>query len=127
MSTASIPAEGVLQLRSAIYQELGSIAEDLASVHREPTGEQHGEWAELVERFDRTRALLDRIGWRTRDPEHDIEIDLDKHKATALTALHEQLDTERHLMDTHEPRQRERATKNARMTEAVLAMLEGAS
>jgi uncharacterized protein YaiL (DUF2058 family) len=50
-----------------------------------------------VARFDRTRALLDAIGWSEHDPEPDVEIDLETHREVIVTALSDQLEAERHL------------------------------
>jgi hypothetical protein len=95
----TIPAKAVLRLREALYGELGDVAEELASVSRRPRArQQRDKWAQPVARFDRTRALLDGIGWVQRDPEQDVEIDLDRHRQAIVEALTAALEGERHLM-----------------------------
>jgi hypothetical protein len=94
----TIPAAAVLRLRDALYGQLSYVAQELASAVRARGRERHPEWfAEPVARFDRTRTLLDEIGWRDRDSERDTEIDLDQHLQVIVAALRDQLATERHL------------------------------
>jgi hypothetical protein len=121
--TITIPAEDVLRLREALYMQLGDIAEDLASAARPPGREASDEWPKLVARFDRTRAVLDAIGWSERDPEADAALDLAVHRPTIVAALREDLETERDMMDTDNERQRERATTNAAAIERLLTEL----
>jgi hypothetical protein len=87
----TIPAAVVLQLRGALYHQLGSTAEDLASVDYSPPADRLSEWSEPIARFDRARALLDRIGWCAPDPERDVEIDLDRHRRVIADALGQDL------------------------------------
>jgi hypothetical protein len=96
----TIPADAVLRLREALYGQLGDVAEELATVDRRPRAdrEQRNEWAEPVARFDRTRALLDEIGWCDRDPEQNAEIDLNQHRPIIKAALSADLDAEQYLM-----------------------------
>jgi hypothetical protein len=86
MTTIAIPADIVRELRGALYHQLGAIAEDIASARREP-GEL-AEWAQPVGRFERTRALLDLIGWGVREPEL-ATLDIDRHRAVIAEALSE--------------------------------------
>jgi hypothetical protein len=83
----TIPAAVVLQLRAALYHQLGSTAEDLASVDYSPPAERLDEWSEPIARLDRARALLDRIGWCAPDLELDVELDLDRHRRVIADAL----------------------------------------
>jgi hypothetical protein len=112
----TIPADAVLRLREALYSQLGDVAEELASADRRPGREVHDEWSEAVARFDRTRALLDEIGWSERDPERDVEVDLDRHRHVIVDALSDQLDAEHFLMAEHgqaAEKQRQRARDHA--------------
>jgi hypothetical protein len=120
----NIPAEAVLRLREALYSQLGYIAEELASLARTPGREINDEWSEPVARFDRTRALLDQIGWSERDPEQDVEIDLDRHRQVILAALNDHLSIERYLMSEegdHAAGQRQRAHARALTIESFMA------
>jgi len=83
---STIPADIMRELRDALYHQLGAIAEDIASAPRE-SGEL-AEWAPPVGRFERTRALLDLIGWEARDPEL-ATLDIDCHRAVIEQALGE--------------------------------------
>jgi hypothetical protein len=96
----TIPADAVLRLREALYSQLGDVAEELATVDRRPRAdrEQRNEWAEPVASFDRTRLLLDEIGWCDRDPERGAEIDLNQHRQIIKAALSADLDAEQYLM-----------------------------
>jgi hypothetical protein len=120
----SIPAEAVLRLRDALYGQLGHIANELAFVARTPRHKINDEWSEAVEHFDRTRALFDAIGWKERDPEQDVEIDLDQHRQVIVTALSDQLGIEHDLMSEqgdHAAGQRQRAHARARTIETFMA------
>jgi|CZKG01.1.fsa_nt_gi hypothetical protein len=120
----TIPADAVLRLREALYGQLGDIAEELASLVRTPGHERHTEWSEPVARFDRTRALLDEIGWNEPDPEQRAEIDLDQHRQVIVAALSDQLESERYLMAEQGPaaeQQRQRAYARALTIETFMA------
>lgn len=111
----TISAEAVLRLREALYGQLGEVAEELTPIilSRE---REHADWSEPVARFDRTRALLDEIGWNERDPERDVAIDLDQHREVIIDALREALATEQHFMaeqGDHAAVQRQRAYARA--------------
>ncbi len=97
--TQSIPAAVVRQLRGALFGQLGSVAEDLAALNNEPGREVRGEWSEHIERFDRTRALLDRIGWSEQAAEGPTEIDLDRHRRAIVDSLRSDLEVARSLVD----------------------------
>lgn len=117
----TIPADAALRLRDSLYSQLSYVAQELGSAVRAHGRERHPEWfAEPVARFDRTRALLDEIGWREHDSEHDAEINLDQHRRVIVAALRDQLATEHYLGS--EPgnaakTQRERARRYARTIE----------
>lgn len=114
MSTI-IPAETVLRLRDALYVQLGEAAEELTSIVLSQ-GREHADWSEPVARFDRTRALLDEIGWNERDLERDVAIDVDQHRKVIIDALRDALATEHHFMaepGDHAAAQRQRAHARA--------------
>lgn len=118
-----IPAPAVLRLREALYHQLGDVAEELASADRRPGPKVHQEWSAAVARFDRTRALLDEIGWSERDPERGVEIDLDQHRQVIVDALSDQLNAEHFLMAEQgqaAETQRQRARRHARTIEAFM-------
>jgi hypothetical protein len=120
----TIPAEAVLRLREALYSQLGEVAEELASADRRPGREIHDEWSVAVGRFDRTRALLDEIGWSERDPELDADIDLDQHRQVIVVALSDQLEAERYLMAEQgqtAAQQRQRARGHALTIESFMS------
>jgi hypothetical protein len=93
----TIPAAAVLRLREALYSELGNAAAEIDAIRVTPR-RAHDDWSPPVARFDRTRALLDELGWNERDPEHDTEINLDQHRQVIVAALNAQLEVEHHLM-----------------------------
>ena len=120
----TIPADAVLRLREALYGQLGDVAEELASASRQPGREVHDEWSGAVARFDRTRALLDEIGWSERDPERDAEIDLDQHRQVIVVALSDQLEAEHYLMAEQgqtAAQQRQRARGHALTIESFMS------
>jgi hypothetical protein len=115
-----IPAEVVRELRGALYHQLGRAAEDIASAYSEPGHGNPDEWSEPIARFERIRALLDRIGRSARDPERDITVS-DHHRQAVAAALSNDLEIEHSMMK--EPGdaaagQRERARARALMIEA---------
>jgi hypothetical protein len=108
----AIPAAAVPRLREALYSELGNVAGELDEIV--VTNERaQDDWSEPVARFDRTRAVLDVLGWNERDPEHDVEIDLDRHREVIEDALSAELDRERFLM-SEKGQAAERQRQNAR-------------
>ncbi len=94
------PAQNALRDATGGTQ-LGNVAEHLHRAVERPDREQHGErFAEPVAHFDRTRRLLDEIGWSERNPERDAEIDLDQHRQAIIEALTDQLAVERDMVAT---------------------------
>jgi hypothetical protein len=118
-----IPAEAAVQLREALYSELGNVAQELDEIV--VTNERaQDNWSEPVARFDRTRTLLDEIGWNERDHEHDVEINLDRHRQVIEESLSEALERERFLMSERgegAAQQRSRARARAATVEAFMA------
>jgi hypothetical protein len=93
----TIPADVLPGLRGALYHQLGGTAEDLAALSYQPPAERLAEWSEPIARFDRARALLDRVGWVAPDPEQDVDIDLDRHRRVLADALANELVVRRSL------------------------------
>jgi hypothetical protein len=122
MST-TIPAEAAIQLRDALYMQLGSIAEDLATAPRSPRGDA-SQWLDAIARFDPVRAVLDAIGWD--DDSADITLDLTAHRTAIIAALRAALESEHYLMDTPDEGQRGRATARAAVVEGLLSEVEAA-
>ncbi len=119
----TIPASAVVQLREALYSELGNVSQELDEIVV-MAGRAQDDWTEPVARFDRARALLDEIGWNERDPERDVEIDLDRHREVIEEALSDALDRERFLMSEQgqgAAQQRSRARARAATVEAFMA------
>ena len=63
--TIAIPADVVVQLREALFGQLGDVAQGLEAVIVRPAAARRREWVEPVALFDRARAVLDLIGWDT--------------------------------------------------------------
>jgi hypothetical protein len=64
MTTITIPARIVRVLRESLHSQLGMAAEDIGQASHEGGRRCPHLYAEPVERFDRTRALLDLMGWK---------------------------------------------------------------
>ncbi len=116
----TIPAVAVPRLREALYSELGNVAGELDEIV--VTNERaQDDWSEPVARFDRARALLDVLGWNERDPERDVEVNLDRHREVIEDALSAELDRERFLTSEQghaAERQRRKARARALTIEA---------
>ncbi len=126
MSTITIPAAVVRELRGALYHRIGSFGEDIASINHEPTNaEELAEWSEPIAVFNRSCALLNRIGWLAHDPEQGTEIDLDRYRWTIEHVLGSDLELHRSIATepsriTTEP-ERQRAAEHASTLEAFAA------
>ena len=55
-------------------------------------------YAEPLERFERTRALLDLIGWKDETDERPAIVNLVGHRQALLGALQAQVETEREMV-----------------------------
>jgi Helix-turn-helix domain len=76
MITITVPAQLVGALRSGLHSEIGNAAEALAQVAGRAGREQHPEsYREPLEHLDRTRALLDLIGWSATSPAVAVRVD----------------------------------------------------
>lgn len=88
MHTITVPAQLVGVLRNGLHSEIGNAAESLAQVAGQADREQHPEWyREPIEYLDRTRALLDLIGWSATSPSDEVRVDLREHRETVLDGL----------------------------------------
>lgn len=133
MSTLTIPAELVALVRSALFTELGSAAEDTAHVVEQHDHEDHPErFAEPLQQHDAARTLLDAIGWQSAEPPADVQVDLHAHRAALAAALDvallvgdEQL-AEAERVDIERARRGEPSKREA-TTRRVLALREFAA
>jgi hypothetical protein len=98
MTTITIPARIVRYLREALHSQLGVAAEDIGQVSHEGGSARPVLYAEPIERFDRTRALLDLIGWKQESDESPAIVNLAGHRQALLTALQAQVETERNMV-----------------------------
>ncbi len=88
MNIITVPAQMVGVLRSGLYSEIGNTAEALAQVTGRAGREQHLEsYREPLERLDRTRALLDLIGWSATGPAVAVRVGLPEHREAILNGL----------------------------------------
>lgn len=84
----TVPAEMVSELRDGLRTVLGNAAEGVSQITERFGREQHPEWyAEQRERFERTWALLDLIGWRELKRPAAIRISLREHHRAVSEAL----------------------------------------
>jgi len=98
MTTITIPARIVRYLREALHSQLGMAAEDIGQANHEAGKLRPLLYAEPLERFDRTRALLDLIGWKDETDERPAIVNLVGHRQTLLTALQAQVEMEREMV-----------------------------
>jgi hypothetical protein len=97
MTTITIPARIVRYLREGLHSQLGMAAEDIGQANHEGGRLRPVLYAEPLERFDRTRALLDLIGWKDETDEGPAAINLVGHRQALLSALQAQVETEREM------------------------------
>lgn len=84
----TVPAEMLSELRNGLHTVLGDAAQGISQVTDAGGRERHPEWyAEHRERFERTWALLDLIGWS--EPKHPpaLRLDLYGHRQAVIEAL----------------------------------------
>lgn len=98
MSTITIPADIVRELRSALYVAMSGAAEELATLGYE-RGTTFARWQTWTATFDRARSLLDRIGWQDREPETDVQLDTDVHRRALTDTLAADLRLMRSIAD----------------------------
>ncbi len=99
MTTITIPARIVRYLREGLHTQLGMAAEDIGQANHEGGRLRPILYAEPLERFDRTRALLDVIGWKDENDEGPAIVNLVGHRLALLSALQAQVETERDMTD----------------------------
>jgi hypothetical protein len=88
MNIITVPARLVGVLRSGLHSEIGNAAKAIAQVAGRAGREQHPEsYRETLERLDRTRALLDLIGWSATGPAVAVRVELPAHRETMLDGL----------------------------------------
>jgi hypothetical protein len=97
MTTITIPARIVRYLREALHSQLGMAAEDISEASHEVGQERPMLYVEPLERLDRSRALLDLIGWKDTAEEGPATINLIGHRQMLLRALQAQLIAERDM------------------------------
>jgi hypothetical protein len=86
--TIVVPAGVVLDLRTGLYAQIGTIAEVLESLTLRPDRELHQQrYHRSLQDLDRIRSLLDAIGWRHRDSLVAVELDLSEHRRALLGGL----------------------------------------
>ena len=84
----TVPAELVGELRHGLHTVLGNAAEGVSQITERSGREHHPEWyAEQRERFERTWALLDLIGWREPKQPAAVRINLCEHHRAVSEAL----------------------------------------
>lgn len=84
----TVPAGMLGELRNGLHTVLGDAAQGISQVTDAGGRERHPEWyAEHRERFERTWALLDLIGWS--EPKHPsaLRLDLQRHGEAMIEAL----------------------------------------
>lgn len=94
MTTITIPARIVRYLREALHSQLGMAAEDISEASHEVGQERPVLYVEPLERLDRSRALLDLIGWKDTADEGPATINFIGHRQMLLRALEAQLTAE---------------------------------
>jgi hypothetical protein len=111
-NTLVVPAEMVDLLRSGLHIELGDVSQAISEATDGSERQAHPEWfAELFDRFDAIRALLLLAGWKTQEPDQNLEVNFDAYRDELLAALASQLRVERNVK--HEL-DREHAARSAR-------------
>jgi hypothetical protein len=126
MTITRIPAEVVVILRSALLSELGVPASRIEEASIAQDKEKHPElFSRPLARLDDYRAVLHLLGWGEPDTPEAVSLDLDAHRDPVAKAMRTRLEVERDYMSEHAEvkgakRQRETATRNARVIEEFL-------
>jgi ribosome-binding protein aMBF1 (putative translation factor) len=88
MTMLKVPAAMVGRVRAGLHSVLGEAAQEIDLATLESSREVDGElYTEMLARFDRTRALLDAIGWVETAPVVPVQLDLGVHRPALLDAL----------------------------------------
>ncbi|MGD1056313.1 MAG: hypothetical protein ABR992_02770 [Solirubrobacteraceae bacterium] len=120
-----VPGDVVVILRGALFLELAGFAGELESVASTAAHMRDRGWVVPVARFDRARAVLDQLGWESRDPEVDVVLDMRWYGRTIREALERELDSLRDLAQEDAGAQCEWAMASAGVIERFLAGLDG--
>ncbi len=120
-----VPGDVVVMLRGALFLELADFAGDLEPVAGTAAHLRDRGWVEPVARFDRVRAVLDQLGWESRDPEVDVVLDMRWYGQAIRDALERELDSLRDLAQEDAGAQCEWAMASAGVIERFLAGLAG--
>lgn len=128
-SALTIPSNLVQVLRGAAISELGNASSAIAG-YSEPGEDPLGpdDLAEMLEEFDSCRALLDAIGLDQEGEQGPLDVDVEAHGEALRVALESELAVRRDFRDVDPSfegatEQRERAARDVRGLEAVLAEL----
>jgi hypothetical protein len=118
VKTLTIPSDALDVARDALLELLTGRIEDMATTIRGP------KFPAAMSAFDQVRCLLNDIGWTPPDPETTVQLYVGRDRGAVLAeALRGSLATHRHLADTHDVAQRERAERAATAVELLLAMV----
>lgn len=121
MASTRIPADVGLLLRGGLYVGIARVTADISD---ECSLEDPGDLAGLLVHFDRTRALLDHIGWEKKPQQHhDLEVD-DAHRQALIETLEEDReswDWLSHQETTESAEGRKRAAAKAKTIKRFLA------
>lgn len=91
--TVTVPADVVVDLRTALYAQIGVIAEVLDSLTLRPDRERHPRrYQQPLQDLDRIRLLLDAIGWHHTGRPVSVELDLYEFGRALRGALQMMLD-----------------------------------
>jgi hypothetical protein len=129
----TVPAEMAGELRNGLHSVIGEAADGISATTELSGRERHPEWyAEHRDRFERTRTLLDLIGWGEPEQPAAIRIDLHQHRRAVDEALDVRLLVaaddlkEADLVDTERAEQGEPPKREA-TTKRVFALREFAA
>lgn len=125
----TIPSNLAQVLRGAVISELGNAASSIAG-YSEPGSDPLGpdDLIEMLEELDAHRALLEAIGFDQDGEQGPMQVDLEAHGDTLRAALESELAARRDFLDVDPSfegaaQQRERAARDVRALETVLADL----
>jgi DNA-binding CsgD family transcriptional regulator len=87
-SVVTVPADLVGQLRSGLHNVLSVAASEVSGVADRANRERHPEWYDQpLDRFMRTCALLDAMGWGDSEQPVAVQINFDEHRLALIDAL----------------------------------------
>lgn len=99
MSNIIVPPQIVRYAHESLCRQLGDAAADIGVITSAGGCECGERYAEPVERFDRNRRLLDRIGWTYSENQGAVTISAPRDRATLRQALRAQLELERDMLE----------------------------